>query len=388
VASRALVSPDDQRVTFVELFFDLVFVFAVTQVVRIYHHHPGWAGAGQALLVFWLVWWSWTQFTWALNAADTTHHLVELATLTATAVAFFMAVAVPAAFADRALWFAVPYVTGRVFGLVLYGEVAYAADPGQHRAVRVFTVMSVFGLAAVLAGAIQGGGWQYGWWSAAIVLDVIAAQVGASREGWNLHAEHFAERHGLFVIIALGESLIVAATGVSDAAWSPSRLVVAVLSVALTGGLWWTYFPRAKPRLDAALHNAAGRARSMLGRDVFSLIHFPLVCGIVLCAATIEEALAHPGDPLGRVWRVTLGAGLLLYLGSMVAATLRATSIWLAARAVLSVLTAVVVALVPGPVTATLSLALGGIVAIAVVEHSLRPRQPSPEGLPVHQRAT
>jgi low temperature requirement protein LtrA len=385
VASRALVSPDDQRVTFVELFFDLVFVFAVTQVVRIYHHHPGWIGAGQALLVFWLVWWSWTQFTWALNAADTTHHLVELATLTATAVAFFMAVAVPAAFADRALWFAVPYVAGRVFGLVLYGEVAYAADPGQHRAVRVFTLMSVFGLAAVLAGAILGGARQYWWWGAAIVLDVIAALVGASREGWNLHAEHFAERHGLFVIIALGESLIVAATGVSDAAWSPTRLMVAVLTVALTGGLWWTYFPRAKPRLDAALHNATGKARSMLGRDAFSLLHFPLVCGIIACAATIEEALSHPGDPLGRVWRTTLGAGLLLYLGSMVAATVRALGVW---DATLSIVAALAVALIPGPAAATLSLALAGVVVVAMVEHSLRPRLPDPAGLPAHSGET
>src|ERR687892_1420470 len=131
MASRSLVSPHDQKVTFVELFFDLVFVFAVTQVVRVFHHHPGWGGAAQAVLVFWLVWWAWTQFTWALNAADTTHHLVELGTLLATAVAFFMAVAVPDAFTGGALRFAVPYVVVRVLGLMLYGWVAEAADAAQ-----------------------------------------------------------------------------------------------------------------------------------------------------------------------------------------------------------------------------------------------------------------
>src|SRR5687768_14561646 len=105
--AQTIVSPEDQKVTFVELFFDLVFVFSVTQVVGLLHDGLSWIVVGQAVLVFWLVWWAWTQFTWALNAADTTHPTVELGTLVATAVAFFMAVAVPEAFHDRALWFAV-----------------------------------------------------------------------------------------------------------------------------------------------------------------------------------------------------------------------------------------------------------------------------------------
>src|SRR5688500_8944320 len=119
--SKSIVSPEDQKVTFVELFFDLVFVFSVTQVVGLLHDGLSWIAVGQAILVFWLVWWAWTQFTWALNAADTTHHLVALATLAATAVAFFMAVVVPDAFQARALWFAIPYVLVRVIGLALYG---------------------------------------------------------------------------------------------------------------------------------------------------------------------------------------------------------------------------------------------------------------------------
>lgn len=119
MAIRSIVSPEDQSATFIELFFDLVFVFSVTQVVSLLHHDLSWTGVGQALLVFWLVWWAWTQFTWTLNAADTTHHGVGLATLAATSVVFFMAVALPDAFHGEALRFAVPYALVRLIGLTL-----------------------------------------------------------------------------------------------------------------------------------------------------------------------------------------------------------------------------------------------------------------------------
>ena len=364
----SLVSPHDQRVTFVELFFDLVFVFAVTQLVRIVHHHPGVVGGGQAVLLFWLVWWGWTQFTWALNAADTTHPMVELSTLLATAVAFFMAVAIPGAFEGRALWFAVPYVAVRLIGLQVYGKVAHAADRKQHAAVRVFTYASIFGLAAVLVGAWLGGTWQLGFWAGAILLDLWAARVGARQEGWNLHPEHFAERHALFVIIALGESLIVAAAGVAGSDWTPVRISVAVLSVAVTCALWWAYFPRAKPQLDHALEHAEGVTQSRLARDVFSLIHFPLILGIVAYAAAVEEALAHPGEPLAPVWRWSLAVGLILYLGSMAAALLRAVNRRPVTRSGLTLLTALVVVLMPGPAALTFGIAFAGVSAIALRE--------------------
>src|SRR5918994_5223933 len=114
-----IVSPDDQKVTFVELFFDLVFVYSVTQVAALLHGHVDWRSAGSALLVFWLVWWAWTQFTWALNAANTDHPRVQITTLLATAVVFFLTIGIPRALTDGALWFAVPYVTVRVVGLLL-----------------------------------------------------------------------------------------------------------------------------------------------------------------------------------------------------------------------------------------------------------------------------
>jgi low temperature requirement protein LtrA len=136
---RAVTTDEDQQVTFIELFFDLVFVYAVTQLVALLHHKLSWAGAGRAVLVFWLVWWAWTQFTWALNSADTTHPGVELSVLLATAVAFLMAVVLPDAFTDGGAWFAVTYVTVRVLGLAVYGRVAWD-DPAKRAALRRFAL--------------------------------------------------------------------------------------------------------------------------------------------------------------------------------------------------------------------------------------------------------
>ncbi|MEZ4710604.1 MAG: low temperature requirement protein A [Caldilineaceae bacterium] len=329
-----ITSPEDQRVTFVELFFDLVFVFSVTQVVGLLHHELNWRGVGQAILVFWLVWWAWTQFTWALNAGDTTHPLIELGALAATAVAFFMAVALPDAFHGRALWFAAPYVLVRVIGLTLYTLVA-AADSSLQMALRRFAVLSISGLLAVLVGGVLGGAWQYLFWALAIVLDVAAAAIGGQADGWNLHPDHFSERHGLFVIIALGETLIVAAGGVTGAAWTSELIAAAIMAVAVTCALWWCYFIRAKPMLDHALENATGANLAMMARDVFSLLHFPMLCGVIAFAVAIEEIVIHPAEPLPVLGRMALAIGLALFVGGAALAIGRATGRIPIARVVL-----------------------------------------------------
>ena len=367
----ALVSPDDQNVTFVELFFDLVFVFAVTQTVGLLHGEVHLAPVGRAVLVFWLVWWAWTQFTWALNAADTTHPGVQLTTLVSTAVAFVMAIALPQAFGDRAIWFAVPYVLVRTIGLVLYMRVAAAADPGQQRAVKTFGTVSLGGLVAVLAGGVAGNETQYWLWAMAILLDVVAAMVGARSDRWNLHPAHFVERHGLFVIIALGETLIVAAGGVINASWDLAALGVAILAVAITCALWWTYFPRAKPRLDEAMESLDGAALSEAARDAFSLLHFPMLLGVVAYAVAIESAVAHPHDPLPAAVRGVLAVGLLLFVGGMALAVRRAAGSWLVPRLVAISVTAVALVAAGGvPPLVTLVMAWAGTAAVAALERA------------------
>lgn len=370
IRPASIVSPEDQRVTFVELFFDLVFVFSVTQVVRLLHHHLDWTGVGQTVLVFWLVWWAWSQFTWALNAADTTHAGVELLTLLATGVAFFMAVSLPNAFSGGGAWFAVPYVLVRIIGLGLYIRVSLDAGPSHRTAVRTFALLSVGGLAAVLAGGFAGGSTTYWLWGIAILLDIVAALVGVEAGEFDLHPDHFAERHGLFVIIALGESLIVAAGGLSGAEITPSQIAVGALTVATTCALWWSYFGRAKPGLDAALEAANGPDRAPLGRDVFTLLHFVMILGVIAFAVAVEEAVLHPTDALGLESRLALAMGVVLFTGGMALAMWRAMRKLPLFRVFVAVATGIGVVAAAGiPPALPVAIAFVGVTTIAVAEH-------------------
>jgi low temperature requirement protein LtrA len=364
----SLASPDDQRVTWVELFFDLVFVFCVTQVVSLLHNGVTWRAIGESVLVFWMVWWGWTQFTWALNAADTTHPRVEVATLAATGVAFFLAVGIPYAFHGHPLWFAGTYVAVRVLGLLVYDWVAWT-DPSMRAAVRLFSAVSVGGLIAVLVGGALGGTAQYLFWSLAIALDLGAAAVGGSAEGWNLHPDHFTERHGLFVIIALGESLIVAAISLSGGEWPAAQVVAAILSVAIAGAMWWSYFVRSKLELDHAMESAHDRYRAMLARDAFSILHFPMLLGIIAFAATVERALSHATDPLGMSGRALLASSVLLFTGGMGLALKRAGREVPMARRTVPLLTAAVAFALPDvPAVVSLAIVLVGLTLLAVGE--------------------
>lgn len=321
---QSVLADSDQPVSFAELFFDLVFVFAITQVVHLMHGAFDWVHVGRSVLVFWLVWWAWTQFTWALNAANTKHHLVQLGTLGATAIAFFMAVSVPEAFARSSLWFAIAYVGGRTIGLIIYLWVT-GQDPAMRSAVRTFSIFSVAGLVSVLIGGYLGGVYQYWFWGLAIALDVLAALVGASNGSWNLHAGHFSERHGLFVIIALGETLIVAAGAVTEEYWNGSLLLVSLLAVGITCCLWWLYFFRSKHALEHEMAVRNGADRSQLARDVYSLLHFPLLCGLIIYAFAIEEAMLHPEDVLSAAARTALSLGIFIFSTGIVVTHWRAT---------------------------------------------------------------
>jgi len=380
--SQEVSSPADQKVTFVELFFDLVFVFCVTQVVSLLHDGVTWRAIGEVVLVFWLVWWGWTQFTWALNAADTTHPRVEVATLVATGVAFFLAVGIPSAFHGHPLWFAGTYVVVRVLGLLVYDWVVWT-DPSQRAAVRRFSLVSVGGLAAVLIGGILGGQAQYVWWSLAIALDVGAAAIGASAEGWNLHPEHFTERHGLFEIIALGESLIVAALSLTGGEWPLAQVVAAVLAVAIAGAMWWSYFSRNKQELDAALEAVEGAERATLARDAFSIIHFPMLLGVIAFAASVEHAIGHATDPLGLAGRWLLAASVVLFTGSMALALMRAgRPVSLARRVIPIVTAAVVIALSAVSAVVSLGVVLVGLILLGAGEpvtraHHVRAKEAS-----------
>lgn len=311
-SKSAVLAKADQSVSFAELFFDLVFVYAITQVVHLMHGEFDWVHIGRSIIVFWLVWWAWTQFTWALNAANTLHPFVLISSLAATALAFFMAVSLPQAFSGGALYFAGAYIAVRFIGLLIYFWVTWQHE-GMRQAVKMFSLFSIGGLIAVLLGGILGGIWSYWFWGMAILLDVIAATLGARSDAWNLYPKHFSERHGLFVIIALGETLIIAASGVTEEFTDMALLSVSFLSIGITCCLWWLYFYCTKDDLEHAMVRKKGAERSSLARDVFSLIHFPILCGLIIYAFAIEQAMHHPKGAMAESERVALTLGVTIF---------------------------------------------------------------------------
>ena len=334
-----MVSPEEQGATFVELFFDLVFVFAITQVTHYAAHHLDAYGIARSLIVFWLIWWGWTQFTWALNAADTEHHHVRVATLCATATAFAMATAVEKAFSPEtstALWFGVSYLATRAIGLVLYYKVVFG-DRAQRGAVAAFATLSILGLAAVLIGSLLPPELRQWVWLFAVAADVMAAVVAGNRSAWGIHAGHFAERHGLILIIALGESLIVAGSALTSEQ-PMAVMMTGGFALLLTFLLWWTYFGWIQGVLEEKLEETEGAARAILARDAYSLGHFPLIAGVIGVAVGLEAAL-HPDDYTAAQVAAALGVGLTLFLGSTAWAMRRAMGCILGQRLVLLLFT-------------------------------------------------
>lgn len=365
---RPPTSPVNQGVTFVELFFDLAFVFAVNKTVSMFHHGFDWGTIAQATVTFWLVWWAWTQFTWTLNAADTTHPVITGATLAATAIAFFIAVAIPDAFHGHAVLFAVPYVLIRLTGLVLFRWVA-SADKLGRQGVPTFAFVSVCGLVAVTAGAIAGGTTQQWLWGLAVLLDIVALMTVARSESWTIHPAHFCERHGLFVVIALGESLIVSAIGMKKLTETLNILTVGPLVILTSCGMWWLYFARLKPAMDRAMESSSGAKLSGMARDAYSLVHFLILGGILAFAIAVEHAFAHPGDPIGLEIRIAAAFAVALYGIGTVLAFLRTTGRLLVSRLILTLVTFGTIVLSTG-LTPLIGLSVGfvAIVVVAIVE--------------------
>ncbi len=373
---QSIVSPDDQGATFVELFFDLVFVFAVTQVTHYAALHFEVEGVLRALIVFWLIWWGWSQFTWTLNAANTDHHYVRVVTLVATGIAFAMAFSVETAFATstaEAVWFSLSYIGVRVLGIGLYYRVVYG-NADQRSAVLTFAGLSFAGVAAVLVGSLMDPSLRTWFWLVAIGLDFGAARFAGDRRDWGLHAGHFAERHGLIVIIALGESLIVAGSALTTDTTS-DVLATGALAVLMTCVLWWTYFGWVREVLEKELIKLEGRDRARLGRDAYTFWHFPLVSGVIALAVGFEGAF-HPDDYTATQVAIAVGAGLTLFLTATAGALWRALGCVLWNRLIVLAVTLGALALgtFDDPIQ-VLAVACGGLVTIVLVEQVTVRRQ-------------
>ncbi|HEX6115945.1 MAG TPA: low temperature requirement protein A [Solirubrobacterales bacterium] len=297
-----------------ELFFDLVFVFALTQVTALMADAGDWAGVGQGMLALAAIWWAWAAYAWLTNEVDPREARVRLAVFAAMVAMLIAALALPGAFGDEALLFACAYLGVRILHVALFA--AGSSDVEVRAAVRSLTPPAVIAPAFLIAAAFLDGWAQAAVWAFVIVADFVTGGIRGI-EGFRCSPAHFAERHGLIVIIALGESIVAIGVGLSGADLGAAEIVTAGLGVLVAAALWWIYFDRAADAGERALHAAPpGLARNTLARDSYSYIHLGMAAGIVLLALGVKNALAHVDEPLDEVAAFAACAGIATYLAA------------------------------------------------------------------------
>lgn len=303
---------EERKTSYLELFFDLVFVFAFTQVTALILEDTSLAGFARAALVLALVWWAWSAYTWMTNAIDVESSVTRLMVFAAVATGFFMALAVPDAYQDGGVWFAVAYFVVRILNSALFSW-GVRDDPGNLRA--TFRLAPWFLAAAfvALAGGFVDSDLRPWIWLASLAIDVLGTLTVARAE-WRISPSHFAERYALIVIIALGESVV--AIGIGTAGLERDATYALSVVVAITGvvALWWAYFDFTAVAAERALRGASPERRGPLARDVFTYFHYPVVLGIIFYAVAAKKTLEHPLDPLSRAGRWALGLGIAFFL--------------------------------------------------------------------------
>jgi low temperature requirement protein LtrA len=350
---------DVERVKPLELFFDLVFVLAITQCTTLMVDHPEWEGIAQAMLVLALLWWTWAGYAWLTSVVDPEEGAVRLALFAAMAALLIAALCVPSAFTDRALEFALAYGVVRAAHIALF-MLASREDPELRRSVSGLAGGTAVGVGLLIAGALLGGTGQAILWTLSLALDMAEPYVFGA-EGWKLVPSHFAERHGLIIIVALGESIVALGVG-ADVGLTVAVSAAAVLGVVLVAELWWVYFDIvAIANARRLVRAAVGREQNELARDAYSYLHLPLVAGIVITAFGLHEALAHAKDPLKEVPAFGLLGGVAIYLLGHVLVRWRGVHTLNRQRLVLAL---VLLALIPLATEVTVLVTLGLLTAL------------------------
>jgi low temperature requirement protein LtrA len=349
------VPAGEQRVTPLELFFDLVFVFAITQVTGLMSADPTWEGIGRGLLVLAALWWAWAAYAWLTNTLEPEEGIVRVAMFAAMAAMLLVGLAVPEAFGDDGVLFGLAYFAARAIHLELYA-IAGRGDPGLREAVLRLVPTATLGPALIVAAGFLDGAAQVALWASALAIDYAGPLRGRGR-GWLVSPAHFAERHGLIVIVALGESVVALGIGAAGLTLDAGLVVAAVLGTAVIAAVWWAYFDVFAVYAQRHLSELRGDARARFARDYFSYLHLPLIAGIVLFALGLEKTLEHVGDPLATVPAVALCGGLGLYFLAHVGFRLRiARSIGRGRPAAAIVLLALVPAALETPALVALAL--------------------------------
>ena len=309
-----------QRASTLELFYDLVFVFAITQVSHLLLQHLTWLGVLQSLMLLLAVWWSWNYTTWTTNELDTDTVPVRLLLLSLMLVSLLMSVAIPQAFEAHALLFAVSYI---VIQIGRHSFLAFAAaakrTPERERAVRILIYFCIAGVFWI-SGALFDGPLRIVFWSLALAVDygapVVLFRIPGMRRmeaaNWSIGTEHFAERFGLFIILALGESIVLTGATTSELDLTQPRIVAFGMAFLATAAIWWLYFTSVARIGEHYLE--VSENRTTLARDGYTFLHVVFVAGIILAAVGDELVIAHPTEILPSYEVAAVASGPAIYL--------------------------------------------------------------------------
>jgi low temperature requirement protein LtrA len=375
------VAPDGHRVTTLELFFDLVFVFAITQVTGYIAEHLTPTGMLEGLILLALIWWAWVAYSWLGTTIRFDEGLVRVLLFTAMGMMLVISMGLPEAFGDAPGgfdgWLSTPttvalaYAVVRCLHLGLFA-VAGRDDPEMAAAVRRFAAPVGVALTVLVVGSYVGGWAQIVLYSTAVVMDITGAYWGGGA-GWALNPAHFVERHGLIVIIALGESIVAIGTGASALPLSLAISVTALLGLAVAACLWWVYFDFAALAAERNLMALEGSARNRAARDGYSVMHLPMIAGIVLLALGVKKTVAmvgtEPFDLTGHVKplaAISLAAGVALYLIGHVLFRVRMDHSWSRPRTVAAAACAGLAVAAPFVPTMALLVAVTAVVVVLV----------------------
>ncbi len=367
---------EEARVTPIELFFDLVFVFSLTRVTALMAQDPMTVtGLARGLLVLALLWWCWVGFAWLGNVVRADEGIGRVAMFGAMSATFVLALSVPEAFRDAPgglsgpVVFAVAYLAVRILHLAIF-LLASGDDRGLRRQVWKFS-LSVLGSTALLLVASQTHGRaQTLTWVGVVVADYVGT-ILAGASGWRLNsAAHFAERHGLVIIVALGESIVAIGVGVAGLPISMPIIGAAVLGLTVSGCVWWAYFDVVAILAERVLRRLEGEERARLARDAYSYLHLPMVAGIILMALGLKLVIEHVGDltvrqadPLPPLALAAMFGGAALYLLADVAFRYR---VWRVVTVQRVVVAALLIVLIPVGDEIPALAALGVLAAVMV----------------------
>ena len=367
-----VVRRDRETVSPLELFFDLVFVLAITQCTALMASDATWSGIARGLVVLGLLWWSWVGYAWLTSVVDPDEGAVRAVLFAAMAALLVTSLCVPDAFGDQGLTLALAYGAVRSAQIALF-VLGSRDDPGLRHSVWGLAVSTGIGVAILVAGSQFAGEARLAVWAAALVFD-MAGPLFIDTAGWRLVAGHFAERHGLIVIVALGESIVAIGVG-AEAGVDGGVILAAVAGMAVACAFWWAYFDVAALLAARRLAGVADvKVRNELARDAYSYLHLPMVAAVVLVALGMKSVLAHVGDPLEWETASALVGGTALYVLAQVAFKWRAIGAVsvqrVAAAAGLLVLVPVAHEVDAGVALVLVAVVLWAMLAVEAVRHA------------------